>query len=224
MKPGLLITLYKIAETGGSIGEAKCTTIEIAKKLGFSQQTASRHLIELEKLGHIKRMKATRGELIQITPKGAEQLNLMYLTLQRIFEGPKREVLIEGEVFTGLGEGAYYVGQPGYRRQFIEKLGFDPYLGTLNLKVEKNQRERKLLETYPAITLEGFTNGMRSFGQVKCYRARVNDKVDGVVITALRSHYGEDVLEIVAPKNLREILGLKDGDSVKVRVFISTPQ
>jgi len=225
MKPGLLITLYKIAETAGSIGEAKCTTIEIAKKLGFSQQTASRHLIELEKLGHIKRMKATRGELIQITPKGAEQLNLMYLTLQRIFEGPKREVLIEGEVFTGLGEGAYYVSQPGYRRQFIEKLGFDPYPGTLNLKVEEqSQRERKLLETYPSITLEGFMNGMRSFGQVKCYRARVDDRIDGIAVTALRSHYGEDVLEIVAPKNLREILGLKDGDSVKVRVFISTPQ
>jgi len=225
MKPGLLITLYKIAETAGSIGEAKCTTTEIAQKLGLSQQTASRHLIELEKLGHIKRMKATRGELIQITPEGAEQLNLMYLTLQRIFEGPKREVLIEGEVFSGLGEGAYYVSQPGYRRQFIEKLGFDPYAGTLNLKVEKqSQRERRLLETYPSITLEGFMDGMRSFGQVKCYKARVNDTVDGIVITAMRSHYGEDVLEIVAPKNLREILGLKDGDSVKVRVFISTPQ
>jgi len=225
MRAGLLITLYKIAETAGGIGEAKCTTAEIAKKLGLSQQTASRHLIELEKLGHIKRMKATRGEFIQITPKGAEQLNSMYLTLQRIFEGPKREVLIEGEVFTGLGEGAYYVSQPGYRRQFIEKLGFDPYPGTLNLKVEKqSQRERGILETYPSITLEGFMNGMRSFGQVKCYKARVNEKVDGIVVTALRSHYGEDVLEIVAPKNLRQILGLKDGDSVKVRVFISTPQ
>jgi len=149
----------------------------------------------------------------------------MYLTLQRIFEGPKREVLIEGEVFTGLGEGAYYVSQPGYRRQFIEKLGFDPYPGTLNLKVEKqSQRERGILETYSSITLEGFMNGMRSFGQVKCYKARVNEKVDGIVVTALRSHYGEDVLEIVAPKNLRQVLGLKDGDSVKVRVFISTPQ
>jgi len=225
MKPSLLITLYEIAETAGSIGEATCTTTEIAKKLGFSQQTASRHLIELEKLGHIKRMKAARGELVQITPKGSEQLSLMYLTLQRIFEGPKREVLIEGEVFTGLGEGAYYVSQLGYRRQFIEKLGFDPYPGTLNLKIGKqSQRERKLIDTYPSTTLEGFMNGTRSFGQVKCYRARLNDKVDGVVITALRTHYGEDVLEVVAPKNLREVLGLKDGDSVKVRVFISTPQ
>ncbi len=225
MKPSLLMTLYKIAEAAGSVGEAKCTTTEIAKKLGFSQQTASRHLIELEKLGHIKRMKATRGEFIQITPKGAEQLNLMHLTLQKIFEEPKREVLIEGEVFSGLGEGAYYVSQPGYRKQFIEKLGFDPYPGTLNLKVQdKSRRERTLLETYPCMTLEGFMNGMRSFGQVKCYRARVNDRVDGTVVTALRSHYGEDVLEIVAAKNLREIMGLKDGDSVKVRVFISTPQ
>jgi len=224
MRAGLLITLYKIAETAGSIGEAKCTTTEIAEKLGLSQQTASRHLIELEKLGHIKRMKATRGELIQITPKGAEELNQMYLTLQKIFEGPKREVLIEGRVFTGLGEGAYYVSQNGYRRQFIEKLGFDPYPGTLNLKVEKSRREREILETYPAITLEGFINGTRSFGQVKCHRAKVNDRVDGIVVTALRSHYREDVLEIVAPKNLRKILGLKDGDSVKVRVFISTPR
>jgi len=225
MKPSLLITLYKIAEAAGSIGEAACTTTEIAEKLGFSQQTASRHLIELEKLGYVRRTRAARGELVQITSRGAEQLSLMYLTLQRIFEGPKREVLIEGEVFSGLGEGAYYVSQPGYRRQFIEKLGFDPYPGTLNLKIERqSQRERKLLDTYPSTSLKGFVNGARSFGQVKCYRARINDRVDGVVITALRTHYGEDVLEVVAPKNLREVLGLKDGDSVKVRVFISTPQ
>jgi len=36
-------------------------------------------------------------------------------------------------------------------------------------------------------------------------------------VTALRSHYGEDVIEILAPVNLREKLKLKDGDTVRIR-------
>ncbi|MEM1537956.1 MAG: DUF120 domain-containing protein [Candidatus Nezhaarchaeales archaeon] len=56
--------------------------------------------------------------------------------LQKIF-GEGREVLtLEGEVFTGLGEGAFYVTREGYRSQFIEKLDFDPFPGTLNLRIK----------------------------------------------------------------------------------------
>jgi len=224
MKPSLLMTLYKLAEMGASQREVRCTTTELARKLSLSQQTASRHLIALEQIGLIRRTKKTGGDAVQLTEKGYRQLNLMYLTLQGIFEPPK-EILIEGEVFSGLGEGAYYMSQEGYRKQFNEKLGFDPCLGTLNLKIAKEyERERRLLETIPFILIEGFSNGKRSYGPVKCYRAIINNKIDGTVITAMRSHYGEDVLEIIAPGNLRENLKLNDGDIVQVRVLISTPQ
>jgi riboflavin kinase len=47
----------------------------------------------------------------------------------------------------------------------------------------------------------------------------LEDKIEGAVISALRSHYGEDVLEIIAPVNLRETLKLKDGDKISFIVF-----
>lgn len=216
MKPWLLITLYRLAEVTSRPSEPH-TTVNIASRLGFSQQTVSRHLIELENQGMIKREKATRGETVRITEKGMNELNKMYHTLHRVIEGPKTELTLEGEVFSGLGEGAYYVSQPIYMRQFQEKLGFTPFLGTLNVRLSKKHlKDRSLLESIGYIEIEGFKDGARSFGAGRCYRVLINEEVEAFVVAALRSHYGEDVLEILAPVNLRERLNLKDGDTIRI--------
>jgi riboflavin kinase len=194
------------------------TTVNIASKLGFSQQTASRHLIELENQGMIKRERATRGETIQITEKGMQELNKMYVTLHRILEAPRKELTVEGEVFSGLGEGAYYVSQPIYMRQFQEKLGFTPFPGTLNVRLKrKHIKDRSLMDSINPIEIHGFKDGARSYGEGRCYRVMINEEVEGAVVVALRTHYREDVLEVLAPINLRERLKLKDGDTVKIR-------
>mgnify|MGYP001036732170 CR=1 FL=1 len=216
MKPWLLITLYRLAEVTSRPGEPH-TTVNIAGKLGFSQQTVSRHLIELENQGMIKRERATRGETVQITEKGMNELNKMYHTLHRVLEGPRTELTLEGEVFSGLGEGAYYVSRPVYMRQFREKLGFTPYPGTLNVRLRKKHlKDRSLMGSMGYIEIEGFRNGTRSFGSGRCYSVLVNGEAEAFVVVALRSHYGEDVLEILASSNLRKKLNLKDGDTVRV--------
>jgi riboflavin kinase len=130
-------------------------------------------------------------------------------------------VTLEGTVFTGLGEGAYYIAKEHYRKQFAEKLGFDPYPGTLNLKLSTDYdvKTRLELDAYPAIEVAGFKNEDRTFGLVKCYPAIVENKIKGALITALRSHYDISVLEIIAPVCLRKQLNLKDGNKVKVEVY-----
>ena len=131
-------------------------------------------------------------------------------------------ITLEGTLFTGLGEGAYYVTKEGYRKQFMEKLGFDPYPGTLNLKLTSEYDIKSLseLETYPAVTLEGFEDESRTYGAVRCYPAIINNKEKGAVINALRTHYGESVIEIVSPTYLRSRLKIKDGNKVKVEILI----
>ena len=225
IKPSLLITLYKLIEVGAYPDEVIFTTIELAKLLGASQQTASRHLIELEKMGLIRRVKLGRSESIKITGNGIKHLDSMFLTLKRAFEMKKTETVFEGTVFSGLGEGAYYVSQEGYKQQFVLKLGFQPYPGTLNLRVRKeDQEDVRLLEASPFTLIEGFSNGGRSFGPAKCFLSKLSDKVEGALIFPVRTHYSGDVVEIISPKFLREELKLKDGDSVKVRAFSSTFQ
>jgi riboflavin kinase len=212
----------------GAQGRAvQVSTTNLAEKLGVAQQTISRHLIKLERLGLIERHLTARGELVKLTDSGTEELRNVHLGLRSILEaGVPTVISIEGEVFTGLGEGAYYISQKGYREQIIGKLGFDPYLGTLNLKLKSNLdlQARKELDAYPAIELRGFKTGLRTFGPVKCYKALINDKAEGAVVTALRSHYSTSVLEVIAPTDLRDLFKLKDGDKVCVKVFIPSSQ
>ncbi len=216
-------TLYKLAEMGARSRTIKVSTEYLSEKMGVSQQTASRNLIELDKKAWIKRTITPEGCLIKITETGVAELKKLYSNLRLIMEAAyPPSVTLEGVLFTGLGEGAYYVTRDEYRKQFMEKLGFDPYPGTLNLKLtsEYDKKARSELETYPGIEIEGFKDESRTFGNVKCYPVVINNKMKGAVIFALRSHYNSSVLEIIAPTYLRSQLKLKDGHKVKVEVLI----
>jgi len=160
--------------------------------------------------------------MVKISESGIAQLKKLYSTLKFIMEAEYPiSVTLEGIVFAGLGEGAYYVTREGYRKQFIERLGFDPYPGTLNLKLatEYDVKSRMELEAYPAIEIEGFKNENRTFGPVKCYPAIIQNKVKGAVLVALRSHYDVSVIEVIAPVFLRKHLKLTDGNKVKIEVL-----
>ena len=214
--------LYKLAEMGAFHRTVKISTQYLAEKTGVSQQTASRQLIELDNIGWIQRLMTAEGSLIKLTEVGKTQLKNIYSRLMTIIEAAHPlSVTLEGVVFSGLGEGAYYINQDGYRKQFIEKLGFDPYPGTLNIKLTTNYdiKTRQELEGYPAIAVEGFKSESRTFGPVKCYPALINNKAKGALLFALRTHYDSSVLEIISPQYLRNQLKIKDGQKAKLEVF-----
>jgi riboflavin kinase len=217
-----VFTLIKLAEMGAHKRVAKISTEYLAGKLSASQQTASRYLIELDSMGWIKRTVTPDGCLIKITDVGFKELQKLYSDLRFLIEAAyPPSITLEGTVFTGLGEGAYYISLEPYRKQFMEKLGFDPYPGTLNLKLTTDYdiKARSELEAYPAVGVEGFKSENRSFGQVKCYPVIVENKVKGALISALRGHYDASVIEVIAPVFLRKHLKLKDGHKVKVEVL-----
>jgi riboflavin kinase len=217
-----IFTLLKLAEMGAHRRTAKISTEYLAEKLGTSQQTASRYLIELDSNGWIKRTMTPEGCLLKITDAGIKELKKLYSNLHFLMEAAyPPSITLEGVVFTGLGEGAYYISKERYRKQFMEKLGFEPYPGTLNLKLttDYDVKTRSELEAYPAVEVEGFRNEDRTFGSVKCYPVIIENKVKGALILALRSHYDTSVIEIIAPVFLRKQLKLKDGHKVKVEVL-----
>jgi riboflavin kinase len=219
-----LCTLLKLAEIGAHKRTAKISTEYLAEKLGISQQTASRYLIELERKGWIQRTITPEGSLIKISDKGTQELGKLYSNLRFLIETAyPPSITLEGTVFTGLGEGAYYISKEHYKKQFIEKLGFTPYPGTLNLKLttDYDLKSRAELDAYPAVEIQGFKNEDRTFGVVKCYPATIGNKVKGALIFALRSHYDSSVVEIIAPVCIRKHLNLKDGYKVKVEVNLS---
>ncbi len=197
----------------------KISSKDFAEKINQSVQTAARKLKELENAGYIERTINKDGQFLVITEKGKRLLYKEYLDYKKIFEGEEK-IYIEGRVISGVGEGKYYVSLEGYRKQFIEKLGFDPYPGTLNLKIPKEQMYfRGLLDEEEGIHIEGFKTEDRTFGEVKAFKCRING-IDGAVVIPQRTHYSKDVLEIISPVCLREKLNLKDGDKVVVEVLL----
>jgi hypothetical protein len=76
---------------------------------------------------------------------------------------------MRGKIVSGLGQGQYFLTREGYSRQFVLKLGFLPFPGTLNVILE---------EPFPAgqraIKIEGFAEEGKSFGECKCYRIKIN--------------------------------------------------
>jgi len=214
-----MVVLYKLAELGASNHEVTISTGLVAGKLGISQQTASRRLIEMEKAGLIERTTYGRNQKVRIAKQGFNALGEMYKTLKPVFETPKKDLELTAVLFSGLSEGSYYMSMEGYRKQFRSKLGFDPYPGTLNLRIVKESMNiRSEMDSYPHVDIDEFADKNRTYGGARCYKAIVQGKIEGAIVVPIRAHYGEDVLEIIAPENLRRRLRLKDGDSVSVHV------
>ncbi|MEM3447850.1 MAG: DUF120 domain-containing protein [Nitrososphaerota archaeon] len=216
-----LKTLLLLAENEAYVKSVKFTTPTLAQMLGTSQQSASRILIKMENEGLIERRIVGRLSYIKLTEKGINELKNLYIELKSIIERPM-EVTLDGRIFTGLGEGAYYLSQDYYRRQIREKFGFDPYPGTLNINLLSKDaiENRELVKRYADVEIEGFRNGVRTYGQVRGILGTFNEKDICAILFIERTHYGENVIEVISPVYLRGKYGLKDGDKVKVTVSL----
>jgi len=219
-----LLILYTLATLNAHKQLIRVSTKKLGELLGVSQQTASRKLKELEAQGFIRRHVTVRGTYITLTERGIDVLRDTYTKLGKILEGVKEEekvVKLRGIVFTGMREGAYYIRVPYYNKAFRNLLGDEPYPGTLNIRLvdERYIKARERLETSSGFFISRFDNGRRTYGYVKCFKAKIKD-VPCLVLLIERTHYGKDVIEVVSSHNLRKVLNLNDGDEVEIYVYL----
>jgi len=212
-----ILSLKKLALLGAHHKPLELSSIEFASHIDSSQQTAARKLKSLEEKKLISRQILPDGQLISITEYGLSMLQRELNDYLEIFSGNGKQKILAGKVITGLGEGKYYISLEGYRKQFEEKLGFNPYPGTLNVKLDKPSIElRKRING--TVRISGFTSENRTFGSGLCFNIMIKD-IRGAVIVPERTHYPEDIIEIIAPVNLRDYLDVKDGSIVEVEVI-----
>ena len=209
-------SLKKLAILGAHKNPVELSSAEFASHIDSSPQTAARRLKNLEDEKLVTRQLLHEGQIITITKNGIDVLNREYYDYQEIFSENGGIKVLKGQVITGLGEGQYYISLEGYRAQFRDKLGFDPFPGTLNIRLDKNSIElRKRIN--PDIRILGFTDQNRTFGPGSCFNIKING-IRGAVIVPERTHYPEDIIEVIAPVNLREHMNVKDGSKVSVEV------
>ncbi len=197
----------------------RLNTRRFAEELKTSIQNASKILSRLVEEGLLEKSVLNGQPAYRLTPRAVELLRITIDILREFLEF-KGELRLVGTVISGLGEGKYYMSLEGYVRQFEVKLGFKPYPGTLNVRLRPEYVKYKLyLEFLPGIIIEGFTNGVRTYGSVKCFPALIKG-VQAALLLIERTHHPIDIVELAAPIRLRDALGLNDGDEVEVLVRI----
>lgn len=217
-----LAALKAVALDGGLSGDVKVSCAGLAETLDASSQTASRRLQRLEEAGLIEREVVNDGQWVSATDEGEARLRAEYADYRRLFDR-SAELTLTGSVTGGMGEGRHYISLPGYNRQFRERLGYEPYPGTLNVNLdERSVRARGELAAIEPVPIDAWEDEERTYGSASCYVAtaegngRTFEPVH--VIVPDRTHHDEDQIELIAPEMLRDELGLADGDEITVRI------
>jgi riboflavin kinase len=218
LDPGDLQCLKTIALMGGCRGPVWISSQSLGDTLAMSPQTASRRLKSLEAQRLVDRSIRPDGQYVALTREGEEALRKEYSDYSRIFGEGGGPYSLTGAVISGLGEGRYYMSLAPYQEQFRRILGSDPFPGTLNLRLSSASRDvKRKVDALPWTRIQGFVQEGRTFGEARTLPCRIGEIPCAIVVPG-RSHYPDDVIELISTQELRTALGLSDGDLVTVEV------
>ena len=128
---------------------------------------------------------------------------------------------VSGRLFSGMGKGSYYVGHPEYQKRFERALGYAPYPGTLNIKLEESGviDGLKALRSAEGRRIDSFTQDGESFSALNCFDGELRGEKVALLFIEV-TYYNETVAELISPTYLRGKFGLKDGDGVTFTVNV----
>jgi riboflavin kinase, archaea type len=121
---------------------------------------------------------------------------------------------ITGKIITGTHKGSYFMALEVYKEEFRKKLKFEPFHGTLNLKISP-ENATKISSMQDKM---GVVEGTGNYGDVKFLPAQLNGVVDGAILFPVKTEHSPEILEFVAKENLRINLKLKDGDEATLKI------
>ena len=184
-----ITTLAHLLSRGARHNYVEMTTKELGRKISKSQQSASRHLADLERDGLIERGPptptggggaASRGghTSVRVTRHGFEELERLSSVLRDsiapVDSADPPRITLSGVLVSGMGEGAYYMTLDGYTRQFRSKVGYVPFPGTLNVRLggrRHMEAVRRLKSERTGRMIDSFSDGRRTYGWARCYPA-----------------------------------------------------
>lgn len=218
-----ILTLSYLLSKGAKHNFVSITTSSLGKNINKSQQAASKHLLELEHDGFIDRIMTGRNVSVKITQKGFTEILKLFTALQTGLDSLPSYVELKGTLVAGMGEGAYYMSLKGYTKQFKKKIGYIPFPGTLNISLSKNEYMDAVgqFDALDGVLIKGFSDGKRTYGWVKCFKAKLNKSYDCELIRLERTVHDKTIVELISKTNLRKSAKLSNGSTVTVRIPIN---
>ena len=218
-----IITLAYLLSKGAKHNYVTITTSSLGKNIKKSQQAASKHLLELENSNFIERIISGRKISIKITSKGYSEMVKLSQILQKSLRSSPSNVILKGTLVSGMGEGAYYMSLKGYTEQFKSKIGYIPFPGTFNVNLEKKEYTETMrqFEEMDGVRIDGYSDGKRTYGWVKCFKAKLNSSFDCELIRLERSHHDTSTVELISKSNLRKTAKISEGNKVTITIPIN---
>lgn len=127
--------------------------------------------------------------------------------------------IITGCLATGIGQGKHFTRLDWARRQFIERVGIDPYPGTINLIVEHAEqlaRWQRLAAT-PGIRIDNPGDGPHDC-DARCYLVMIEGRHPGAIVLPEVDGYPPGQIEIISAIGIRDALALADGDTIRLLI------
>lgn len=215
-----ILTLTQLLSKGARYNFVQVTGSSLGKSIKKSQQATSTYLLELENDGLIERIMKGRKISVKITQKGYSEIAKLNSVLSSSLSSSTSNIELSGSVISGLGEGAYYMSLKGYTKQFKTKIGYIPFPGTLNIKLNQKHHSQAVqqLADLDGIIIDPFSDGKRTYGWVKCFHATLNNSTKCELIRLERTHHDNSVIELISKNNLRKIARLKTGSKITVKI------
>ena len=126
-------------------------------------------------------------------------------------------MVITGKIVSGVKQGAFFTQLDWVQEQCLEKLGFEPYPGTLNLEIAEEKLsiidallQKKGIDLIPPNS---------SFCSGQAVAVSVGGNPAAIVLPAekVRIH-AKNVIEIISHLKLKDALNVDDGDYVTLKL------
>ena len=215
-----VLTLANLLLKGAKDNFVKFTSTDIGIEINKSQQAASKIILELQELKYVERVKKGHSYLIRVTEEGLETVKKMSDFFNMALYSLPENIHFNGVLVSGMGEGKYYMSLEGYRKQFQRRIGYIPFPGTLNIKLidSLSLDNRAKIESFRYQLIDAFHDSERTYGWVKCYPVIINGNknIQSDLLILERTHHDKNMLEIISPVNIKKVLRLRNGNTVKV--------
>ena len=125
------------------------------------------------------------------------------------------QIKLKGKIISGVLRGKRTI--KAYSPRIINLLGFKPFEGTLNLKIEKPIDIRRFATKKISRILMNGSERIEAYlaPAVLCFKKKYNCWV----IRQTNNVHKDDIIEIIAKDNLKEKFSLKEGNEVEVMLF-----
>lgn len=129
----------------------------------------------------------------------------------------EKNISLTGKIVSGVKQGAFFTQLDWFQEQCREQLGFKPYAGTLNLEISTDDAPK--VEALEKEAEKEFIPPDSTFCSGKAYPVMVGKIPAAIVFPAeeVRVH-GKDIIEIISDRNLKDTLGIDDGDFVTLTI------